>query len=297
MSFTGDSVSISADPSKCTQCKTCETICPNHVFHWEGDRIVTDNPGRCILCGHCVAVCPEGALMHSRMPREQFAKIGPDSRIPEETLEALFAMRRSCRRFKPEPLPNEMIDKLMTFSKLAPTGTNSQNVRYVLIDDPKEIETLGKHCANYYLKLQKQLTNPLTRFAIRMAVGKRTVNTYRFHLPTLTQKFEAVLKGDEKLFHGAPAVLIAYASGLGHLVAANCNLAAMQIMLGAEAMGLGTCYNGYLLTAMIRDKQVKVVAGIPKNHTPGAVIAVGYPDVEFHLSPPKRRPRITKSGM
>ena len=205
-------------------------------------------------------------------------------------------MRRSCRRFNEKTVPKEVLEQLIHTARFAPTATNSQNVRFVLVDEPAAIAELEQKTARYYLKLDRQLKNPLTRFAIRVAVGRRSVEAYRYHLPAIAERFRAVLKGDERIFHNAPALLIAYASGLPYIAAANCNLAAMEILLAAETMGLGACYNGYLLTAMIRDKQVKRDAGVPRGYTPGAVIAVGYPDVTFLRSPPRRKPRIVKQG-
>lgn len=254
-------------------------------------------PGRCILCGHCVAVCPNGALRHSQLPMKRFREHAPADRLPFEVAEQFFTMRRSCRRFKPEPIGKETLEKLLHATRFAPTATNSQNVRFVLIDDTDAIRELEIQTASYYLRLSRQLTNPLSRFAIRVAVGRRAVDAYRFHLPTIVERFRAVLDGEERLFYGAPALVIPYASGLPYMVSANCNLAAMVLMLAAESLELGTCYNGYFLTAMMRAKPIMRAAGIPAGNLPGGAIAVGKPDVVFHRSPPRRKPRITTHGL
>ncbi len=291
-----EALSVSADPSRCKRCEACESVCPGDVFQWRGDRIETRYPGRCILCGHCVAVCAEDALRHSGMPRERFTNIDPAAGWTFETYQANLSARRSCRRFKETPIPEETLRQLIHASRFAPTATNSQNVRFVLVDDRRAIAELEERTARYYLKLNRQLRNPLARFAIRVAVGKRSVEAYRYHLPAIADHFRAVLAKEKSVFHNAPALLIAYASGLPFIAQANCNLAAMALLLAAETLGLGTCYNGYLLTAMIRDKAVKRAAGVPREYTPGAAIAVGYPDVAFHRTPPRRKPRITGRG-
>jgi nitroreductase len=143
------------------------------------------------------------------------------------------------------------------------------------------------------LKLKKQLENPFYRFVISLAVGKKIVQAYRYHLPAIADRFNAVIEGTWSLFYGAPAVVIAHGSGLKHLAAANCNLAVMEILLAAETMRLGTCYNGYALTAILRDKEVRRFSTVPKGYTPGGVFAVGEPEVMFRRVPPRRRPRIT----
>jgi nitroreductase/NAD-dependent dihydropyrimidine dehydrogenase PreA subunit len=292
----GESVSISADPSRCRHCGICESICPNDVFRWEGDRIDTRLPGRCILCGHCVAVCGEGALVHSALPGERFTDISSKQGLDAEALTTFFARRRSCRRFKTEAVPADILRRLIDVTRFAPTATNAQNVRFVVVDEPAAIAQLEQQTAHYYLKLDRQLKNPVKRFAIRLAVGRRAVEGYRYHLPAIAARFRAVLSEEKRVFYGAPAVVIAYASGLPYIAQASCNLAVMELLLAAEAMGLGTCYNGYLLTAMLRDRRVKRAAGVPEGYTPGAALALGYPDVVFHRSPPRRKPRINTSG-
>jgi nitroreductase len=128
--------------------------------------------------------------------------------------------------------------------------------------------------------------------AIAATVGRKTVNAYRFRMPAIAEMFRETLAGNDRLFYGAPAVLVLFASGLTHLAAASCNLAAMQILLAADPSGLGACFNGYGLTALVRDKQVRERVGIPKGYTPGAVIAFGQPAGRFHRVPPRNKRRV-----
>jgi nitroreductase len=174
----------------------------------------------------------------------------------------------------------------------APTATNSRNIRLIVLDTAAAVDDLARRTAAYYLKFEKQLNNPVVRFFISLAVGKKTVDAYKFHLPIIAERFRACLLGEQSIFYGAPLVLVAYASGLAHIASANCNLAVMQMMHKAEAMGLGTCYNGYALTALVRDKKLRQSLGIPPGSTPSAVLAVGRPVAAFHRAPKRRRPRV-----
>ena len=294
MTLVDNTHTVTADMSRCRRCGTCEIVCPNRVFRWQGGEIEDLAPGRCIRCGHCVAVCPEGALHHSALKDHLFKRIDPFFELPFDTLEKFFTSRRSCRRFKNRPLRSKTVDALISVARLAPTATNSQNVRFIVLDKKSSIDGLERMIAKYYLKLRRQLRNPISRLFISMAVGKRTVQAYRFHLAAITDRFQAILDGTESLFYHAPVVVLSYSSGLPHIALANCNLAVMEILLAAETLRLGTCYNGYALTAMIRDRRVRETAGIPKDYTPGAAIAIGEPDVAFHRAPPRRPPRITR---
>lgn len=280
----------------CIRCLRCAAVCPNRVFTWDGKTLDINFQGRCIECGHCAAVCPEDAFEHIKYPKDKFEIVTDEYPITPDELQSVFARRRSCRCFSDEPVNQAQLNALLDAAAAAPTATNSRNVRFMVLDTKSQIEGLAKETSKYYLKLERQMKNPIVRFVIGLTVGKRVVNAYKFHLPAIAEKFRACLKGDESIFYKAPLVLIAYASGLAHIVDANCNLAAMQIMHKAEAMKLGTCYNGYALTALVREKKAGQALGIPEGCMPGAVLAVGHPLYKFKKAPKRRRPRAVASN-
>lgn len=288
-----DTVSVSVDPRLCTRCGACESVCPSRVYCWEGDeRVVVERPGRCIGCGHCVAVCPTGAFSHTELPIEGFAPLGDISDSAGDEFSRLFMSRRSCREFAPAVLDEGRLEPLFEAARFAPTSTNSQNVRVLHFEGREQVRGLIELTSQYYLRLERQLANPFVRFGISLAVGFKTVNAYRFRMPAIVEMIRESLSEDDRLFYGAPQVIVLYASGLPHLAYAGCNLAAMQIMLAAHANGLAACYNGYALTALVRDRGVRKRAGIAKGYTPGAVLALGEPARRFHRIPPRHRRRV-----
>jgi nitroreductase len=50
---------------------------------------------------------------------------------------------RSMRRLKPDPVPNELIRKILEAGVCAPSGGNMQRWRFLVIRDPKIKETVG----------------------------------------------------------------------------------------------------------------------------------------------------------
>ncbi|MBN1921506.1 MAG: nitroreductase family protein [Anaerolineae bacterium] len=58
------------------------------------------------------------------------------------TLEAIRA-RRSIRRFKPDPLPEDVLTELLTAATLAPSGKNEQPWRFVVVREDKRPELLA----------------------------------------------------------------------------------------------------------------------------------------------------------
>jgi nitroreductase/NAD-dependent dihydropyrimidine dehydrogenase PreA subunit len=285
-----EKLQLSALPELCTRCGSCEEVCPSRVFAWHDDAIEVAAPGRCIGCGHCVAACPTGAFRHSELPFEAFSPAAAAPPLDADAVERLFRERRSARRFSDESIPAAEVEALLGAARYAPTSTNAQNVRFVVFSGAEKVRALTEWTAGYYLKLQRQLENPLVRFGIQLAVGRKLVSAYRSRMPAIVEMFEQALDGDDRLFYGAKAVAIAFASGMPHLASVNCGLAAMQILLAAEPRGLGACFNGYALTALIRDKSVRERCGISREYTPGAVIAVGRPSGRFYRVP-QRLPR------
>lgn len=279
------------DEALCARCDACGEVCPNQVFSRKENSIDILHRGRCIECGHCVAVCPEGAFHHAKLLPEKFSPVAAEYPVSPDMLQGIFAQRRSCRQFTDAKVTAEELNALLDAAAAAPTATNSRNVRFLVLDTPKSIAAFEQRTAAYYLKLEKQLKNPAVRFFISLAVGKKTVEAYKYHLPIIAERFRACQSGEQPIFYGAPIVLVAHASGLAHIAAANCNLAVMQIMHKAESMGLGTCYNGYALTAAVRDKTVRKFLDLPKGATHGAVLALGRPALPFHRAPKRRRPR------
>lgn len=285
-------IEIIIDAERCARCGDCEQVCPSAVFSWRGDEIDVHHPGRCIGCGHCVAACPHGAFGHSELPPDKFASAGKGAAVDIESLRRMLRERRSCRRFCDRPLDRSRIESLLDETRYAPTSTNSQNVRFLVFAGREQVRRLAELTCGYYLKLERQLSNPLVRLAIATTVGLKTVNAYRYRMPAIAEMFRQTLAGEDRLFYGAPAVVVLFASGLTHLAAASCNLAAMQLLLAADASGLGACFNGYALTALVRDKQMRERVGIDEGYTPGAVIAVGEPAGSFGRVPPRNKRRI-----
>ncbi len=55
-----------------------------------------------------------------------------------EFFECIFG-RRSCRRFKQDPIPREHFDKMIDAGRYVPTGFNKQPVRFAIISSPENV--------------------------------------------------------------------------------------------------------------------------------------------------------------
>ena len=60
----------------------------------------------------------------------------------------VISTRRSVRKFKGKPIKKETIKRILMAAGQAPSGSNRQNWKYILISD-KQIQTeLKAHCGN-----------------------------------------------------------------------------------------------------------------------------------------------------
>ena len=58
-----------------------------------------------------------------------------------QTFEAM-ALRRSIRKFRPEPVPGDVLTKIVEISRLYPTGGNLQPVRFAIVTKQELTDTL-----------------------------------------------------------------------------------------------------------------------------------------------------------
>ena len=184
--------------------------------------------------------------------------------------------RRSIRKFKSEPVPENYIKELMEAARLAPSGLNLQPWRYIIVKDK----------------------------TIREEVSKATPSTFAAVAPVLiiccmdTKTFETT--GDRvKELHEAGAfsdtAFNKYATDdffankevsefwLQANLAMNTAISIEHIALKATDMGLGCCWIGSFDQQKIRE-----IVGIEDRYNILALMPVGYPDQEA-----RSRPRLS----
>ena len=67
----------------------------------------------------------------------------PDAAPNTTDLFEIIRTTRSMRRLRPDPVPNELIRKILEAGVCAPSGGNMQRWRFLVIRDPKVKEAVG----------------------------------------------------------------------------------------------------------------------------------------------------------
>jgi len=173
---------------------------------------------------------------------------------------------RAMRKLKPDPVPEELIDRILEAAVCAPNGGNQQKWWFLVVTDP----TIKEQVQPYY------------------AAALQEAHSYAYaSLPPGTtraqhdRQFSEVTHLTEH-FHEAPVWIVlcldvgegepSFSSG------ASIYPAAQNVILAARALGLGATFtNRHLRYA----KEVDAVFALPPTVRSYAIIPIGWPDKPF----------------
>ncbi len=272
---------IQIDPAKCLHCLDCTRICPAIFEEHEGSIRIADEES-CTLCGHCLAVCPTEAIEHADLDKNQFLDLPQDAGIPPEKIFSFLRSRRSCRVYAEKEIPQEALEKLIDIARYAPTGHNSQNFSFLVVRKRELIRELAKRTAVFYGNLYRMLSTP----GINLPPWLQT------HMHGFRLNWEYSQQGKDRIFRDAPVLILVQAPAENVSSAQNCHLAMAHIILQAAAMGLGTCINGYFITAVERDPSIIRELEIPKENKIFTCCTVGYPALKFRRLVQRKPPAV-----
>ncbi len=254
------------DTSRCTKCGACAADCPSLIISLESGipAIKPEKEVKCIKCQHCLAVCPTGAI--SILGKNPAASAQIKGRFPDaDRMEALIKGRRSVRRYADENLPPDLIQRLLDVASHAPTGCNSHQVFFSVVDD-RAVMT----------KIRTELLDTIDA----RAKADQLAPDLKFFGDLVPLWRE---KNVDMIFRRAPHMLIASAPSSVATPEQDCIIALSQFELFAQSLGLGTLWCGFAVWAFndIAPK-LKARLGIPEDHRIGYVMLFGKPAVTYH---------------
>jgi nitroreductase/NAD-dependent dihydropyrimidine dehydrogenase PreA subunit len=285
------------DRERCIGCGECVRVCPSQTITLQdGKAAVTGR--RSLACGHCAAVCPVGAVRVEAFDPDSFRFHSFDCRtdwLPYGAfntgeLVRLMASRRSCRCFDPEALDRALLEDLVQIGATAPSGTNSQNWAFTILPTRAAVLALGRAVGAFFKRLNRMAQNPLLRHGLRLIGRPELSDYYRdYHQSVAEALADWDERGLDRLTHGATAVIIVGSTPGGSCPAEDALLATQNILLGAHALGLGTCLIGFAVSALQKDARIKDVLKIPREESVHAVIAAGQPAVTYQRLTGRRK--------
>jgi len=187
-------------------------------------------------------------------------------------LKEIIIKRRSIRKYKPDPVPQEILDEIFDIALWAPSGMNRQNWHFVVAGKDLR-DKIVDICYKAYLSY----------------IGKKVEDVFK-HKPEVikeTRSFFATLGG-------APVVIFAYAEPgpESPLTDIQTVAAAIQnLLLVAFEKGLGTCW---MTGPLCMEEEFNRLLGVEGKKLI-ALITLGYP-VESPKPPPRRKNKVVYLG-
>ena len=288
------------DPERCTGCGLCVRVCPDQTISMhDGKAVVTGNVS--MHCGHCAAVCPADAVCVGAIEPAalEFTTFELDDRWVEfgqgdvRELVRLMRSRRSCRNYRQETLSRDLLEDLVKIGITAPSGTNSQKWTFTIFPDRQAVLALGERIGKFFDRLNRLAEKKMLRNFLK-AIGRPILDDYfrRYHDVVADALRQWEQKGHDRLFHGAPAVIIVGSRPGASCPAEDALLATQNMLLAAHCMGVGTCLVGFAKDALEHDRKLKSSIGIPAEETVYAVIALGYPDEVYQRAAGRKMPVV-----
>jgi nitroreductase len=170
------------------------------------------------------------------------------------TVPEAIRVRRTTKKFKPDPIPDAILKELIGLTLAAPSSYNLQPWRIVLVDDPAQKAALTKAAWN-----QAQVaTAPVTAvFAVSLRGWEKTLE------PTIRTASE-LGAWNEKTAAYFRSNIPGFQDGLGEkqreYAIKDAMIAATHLALAAESLGLNSAFmNGWM------EDAVKEVIGAKGN--------------------------------
>ncbi|MCX5846368.1 MAG: nitroreductase family protein [Deltaproteobacteria bacterium] len=164
----------------------------------------------------------------------------------------LLTNRRAIRDFQNKEVPLSVIKEIIQDTCLAPTATNGQPCKFIIIQNRDYIKKLSDESKRNLLSdLEQNPDSPLKNYEPRLRDEQFNV------------------------FYNAPCLAYFIGPKDIHSLDVDCALTVAYFMFSATSRGLGTCWIG--LGAHIRDYKILSDIGVPKDCEIVAPIILGYP--------------------
>ena len=181
--------------------------------------------------------------------------------------------QRAIRRLRPDPIPDDIVQRILEAAVCAPSGGNRQSWRFVVIKDAALRRRLGELYREAFAEILKLRyyrdadAAPADSPTGRMIASSRHLSEHLGEAPLLIL-----------------ACLDTEGMSPGITMGASIYPAVQNVLLAARALRIGST-----LTTIhrFRDREVKELLGIPAAIETAALIPLGYPLGKFGTPPRK----------
>jgi len=190
--------------------------------------------------------------------------VPPGSAPAAQSIFKNIHQRRSVRAFRPDPVPDEHVERILDAARMAPSSGNQQPWKFMVIRNTERLATLKEESLEHALNSYKE-TGMLSR-------------EFEKRKKELESHYEDIFK--------APVFIVILVDTQSKYPEYNKHdgpLAAANLMLAARALGYGTCY----FTHTINEEITMSVLKIPDRYRRICITPLGVPKV-WSETPPKK---------
>ena len=224
--------------------------------------------------------------------------MGSKSTLNSQQVSEFLASRRSTRDFLDKPIPEEILNQILTDALTSPSWSNTRPFKIAIASGDSK-DRISDEFSKRWASLSTNLRNGW--------IGKLKILITRYGLPTSNRLISKPyskdlqpramrlgadlyghygIKREDRIardnwwaanykFFGAPTELFIYVhKSLGIFSANDAGLMMENLILSAHAHGLGTCPQG---AAAIWDDVVRKEFEVPSNYRLLCGLAIGYP--------------------
>lgn len=178
-----------------------------------------------------------------------------------------IATRHSTRKFKEEPVPQEVLDKIIEAGRQAPSGKHKNQSRFIVIRKKEVLQELIALVQQEFAKMEVTPEND-DNFGGAIRAAKKGGYVFMYNAPVL--------------------IVVANKRDYGNKYA-DVSCAMQNMMLAANALDLGSCWINQL--RWLQDNPVLRAylqkLGMAEDEEVCASLSIGYPDTPDGL--PGRR--------
>ncbi len=259
---------IIIDKEKCTGCGACVRDCLNKTL------ILKDGKAEwireCFRCMHCIAACPAGAVSVDD-PEYDMEEVFPIEEascfIPAEKILNLIRSRRTIRHFQKRGIEKEKLDLLLDAGRFSPTGSNAQNVSFIVIREKRD---------------------EFNAAAMQAFRSYRTPERFAEIFPPPFSVDRIDFEDDDFLFKGADTIILTVCPRDDNAAIASANME-----LAANGMGLGMLYVGFFVRLINRDPSLREYLGLSEGDHVATALGFGYPNVKYYRTVPRKPAKAT----
>ena len=197
----------------------------------------------------------------------------------EDFLE-LLKYRRSIRRFKPDPIPDEYVTKILDAARYSMSGANSQSWAFIVVKDPETRKKLfdvytNHHDGDWYLE---QMRAPEYRHP---ALNPPAEDKHKFLGWLDAPVVIAVLDDPRKHF---ARVQRAFQLPADQYIGLSMGHLSMVLHLAAASLGLGS----QRVDMSMHQQPLREILGYPEPLLLNVLVPIGYR--AYEPGPPQRWP-------